>query len=86
MRVQDFSPVTETAGGTERWAAAFLALLCAGFAVSFALLAILRPHEMPQWLQDIVPAFVAIMALLVAASVWGIKRAWHMGLRIDDDG
>lgn len=86
LRVQDNPPVVETGGGTERWAGVFLCIMAAGFAATFGLLAILRRQELARSVQDVAPAFVALMVLLVAASVWAVRRVWRMGLRIDDEG
>jgi hypothetical protein len=86
LHVQDTPTVIETSGGTERWALVGLVIMVGGFAVAFAVLAIVRPHELPGWLQPLRLAIIAVMALATAAAVWGIRRAWVMGLRIDDSG
>jgi hypothetical protein len=85
VRVQDTPSVTEISGGT-RWPAVFWVVCLGGSAIAVGIVAVVSPSGLPYWLQRIGPVIIACMGLVLAATLCGVRRAWRIGLRLDDDG
>jgi hypothetical protein len=67
-------------------AARWSRLIAISGTVSFGLIGVAGPlSRYPNWVKH-VPGFVAYLAVLAVAVIWGCSRSWRMELRMDNRG